>query len=330
MTENAEETTRRCTNCSRGPQPLSAFASAEDASVLVKRCAKCRAKDAKQKKRPDVRAKSYARAKEKKYFVKYVKKRRAKDPEAYQAYRAECSATFREKNPEYMSAYKKNNLSCRVSIIKTNAKKRDIAVDMTDDELAAIVSGDCVYCGKVSEPGDFNGADRVDSTLAYVPSNVVSCCFLCNMTKGSLDPVTFVDRCKHIARLVDAPGAWPVSGPGADYDSYCGRAEKKGLAFELSIEEFEALRRGACRYCRREPLGDENFGVDRLDNSTGYAGGNCVTACSECNYMKKALSEQEFLEKCAAVSNAASEIVLAYAGQRCLKSITKRAKTPSS
>ena len=36
------------------------FASAKDASVFVKRCAKCRAKDGKQKKRDDVRAKSNA------------------------------------------------------------------------------------------------------------------------------------------------------------------------------------------------------------------------------------------------------------------------------
>ena len=37
--------TRKCTNCSRGPQPMCEFVSAKDASVFVKRCAKCRAKD---------------------------------------------------------------------------------------------------------------------------------------------------------------------------------------------------------------------------------------------------------------------------------------------
>lgn len=324
MTENTEETTRRCTNCSRGPQPLCEFASAKDASVLVKRCAKCRAKDDKRKRKPDVRDKSNARGREKKYYVKYVEKRRSEDPEAYRAYRAGCSATFREKNPEYMGAFKKNTISYRVSIVKTSAKKRDIVVDMTDDEIAAIVCGDCAYCGKTSEVGDFNGADRMDSTLAYTPPNVVSCCFSCNVMKVSLDPVTFVNRCKHIAGLEEIPSAWPLSGPGATFYCYKWWAAKKNLPFTVGEEEFEALRHGACRYCRREPRGGERFGVDRLDSSGGYVDGNCVTACSECNYMKKDLGEAEFAEKCAAVAAAASEAVRAYAGPRCLQSIVKR------
>jgi hypothetical protein len=326
MTETSE-TLRKCTSCSRGPQPLSEFVSKKDANVLTNRCAKCRAKDSKQKKRPEVREKRNARGREKKHYANYVEKRRAKDPEAYRAYRAGCSATFREKNPGYMSAWKKNKLSHRVSNIKSGAKQRDIAMNMTDDEIASFVLGSCAYCGKASEQGDFNGVDRVDSTKAYDISNVASCCGACNRMKSSLDPATFVDRCKHIAGVEDHAEAWPPSGPGATLYSYEYWAKKKNLAFEISEDDFEDLRFGACRYCRREPRENEWFGVDRLDNSLGYVDGNCVTACSECNYMKRSYGESEFVEMCSRVAKVAEETAIEYSGAKCLYTMPSHSKS---
>lgn len=320
--------TRKCTNCSRGPQPLSEFVSAKDASVLVRRCAKCRAKDSKQKKRPEVREKCYARARDKKYSAKHAEKKRAEDPEAYRACRAEYSAKFREHNPGYMSAWKKNKLSMRVSITKTCAKKRGIEMNMTDDEITSFICGFCAYCGKASERGDFNGVDRIDSTKAYDISNVVSCCGACNRMKSSLDPVTFVDRCKHISGVEDHAEAWPPSGPGATICSYKYWAKRKNLAFEISEDDFEGIRFDACRYCRRKPLENERFGVDRLDNSLGYVEGNCVTACSECNYMKSSYIESEFLKICSTVARVSPNVSVEYSGQKCLYSMPSHSKPP--
>lgn len=94
MNETAEPT-RKCTNCSRGPQPLSEFASARDASVLVKRCAKCRAKDGKHKSKPEVRDKVIARGREKKYYDKYREKKLAENGEAYRRHNAEVARARR-------------------------------------------------------------------------------------------------------------------------------------------------------------------------------------------------------------------------------------------
>lgn len=37
-------------------------------------------------------------------------------------------------------------------------------------------------------------------------------------------------------------------------------------------------------------------GVDRKDNSIGYTIDNCVTACKLCNYAKKAMSYDNFID----------------------------------
>jgi len=94
MSEPAE-TARKCTNCSRGPQPLSEFASSKDASVLVKRCAKCRAKDGKQKSKREVRDKVIERGREKKYYEKYREKKMAENGEEFRRHNAEVARARR-------------------------------------------------------------------------------------------------------------------------------------------------------------------------------------------------------------------------------------------
>jgi hypothetical protein len=198
MNETAE-TMRKCTNCCRGPQPLGEFASARDASVLVKRCAKCRAKDGKQKRKPEVREIRNARGREHKYYETYREKKREENEEEFLKHNTDVMKAWRDKHPEYHKALQKNVLSVRVSILKSSSKVRCIRVDLTDDEISAIVLGDCVYCGKPSEPGDFNGVDRMDSAKGYEKINAVSCCQTCNFMKGSLDPFTFIEKCAAVA-----------------------------------------------------------------------------------------------------------------------------------
>jgi hypothetical protein len=310
-------------NCSRGPQPLSEFASAKDPSVLVKRCLKCRSKDNKQKKRLDVREKRNERGREKKYYQAYRAKKRSADEVGFLKHNAEVHALWIAKNPGYTSEMMKNLVSMRVSILKSSSKVRRIAVDLTDGDIARLVEGDCAYCGKASNPGDFNGVDRMDSVDGYKPANVVSCCQMCNYMKGSLDPLTFIGRCKHITGVDANASLWPRSGC-VGFDQYEARAARKGLSFELTQDDFRAMRKRDCRYCRRTPAEGEVFGIDRLDNSVGYVDGNCVTACSECNFMKRAFGESEFAEKCAAVAGAAGSSDFAYSGATCLHSIVKR------
>jgi len=89
--------------------------------------------------------------------------------------------------------------------------------------------------------------------------------------------------------------------PRAKYDSsiplpmriYIGRANKKGIEFSLSIEEFNAICSSRCVYC-----GSGNkIGIDRKDSSIGYVIDNCQPACSTCNMMKYTSDEDSFLQQ---------------------------------
>lgn len=71
-------------------------------------------------------------------------------------------------------------------------------------------------------------------------------------------------------------------------------ARTRGYVWELSRETFEQLSLAACAYCGSAPL--PTNGIDRIDNSIGYTEENSTTACSVCNYAKKAMSVSEFLD----------------------------------
>jgi len=93
------------------------------------------------------------------------------------------------------------------------------------------------------------------------------------------------------------------TGTGKVLSSYTKRAEKTGLPFGLSREEFGQLLQKDCLYCGGSPsnawrVHDEDFiyqGIDRVDNERGYTVDNCVPCCMVCNKMKKAMPQGEFL-----------------------------------
>lgn len=77
----------------------------------------------------------------------------------------------------------------------------------------------------------------------------------------------------------------------ARYRSYLNRANKKCIAFELSVEEFDHILGHNCVYC-----GSGNkIGIDRKDSRVGYTLDNCQPACATCNLMKYTWTEEVFL-----------------------------------
>jgi hypothetical protein len=103
-------------------------------------------------------------------------------------------------------------LAAKKSVIKQyrySAKHRGLEHALTEDELEVLVTSDCHYCGcppsitrRPSRSGGeftFNGIDRIDNTLGYVPGNVVTCCITCNRAKHTMSYAEFV---AWISRLV--------------------------------------------------------------------------------------------------------------------------------
>ena len=82
-------------------------------------------------------------------------------------------------------------------------------------------------------------------------------------------------------------------------------AKQRGLVWELTKEEAKELFQGNCFYCGIEPLQVWhhtetnglflNNGIDRKDSGKGYIKDNCVPCCKKCNYMKRTLSVDDFL-----------------------------------
>lgn len=91
---------------------------------------------------------------------------------------------------------------------------------------------------------------------------------------------------------------------------YRNGANKRGLEYELTRNEFRALTKGECYYCGTPPRqisrppGTVNTslsvyqynGIDRVDNQRGYIPGNCVSCCGRCNTAKASLMQEEFLD----------------------------------
>lgn len=87
-------------------------------------------------------------------------------------------------------------------------------------------------------------------------------------------------------------------------NSYRHNAVKRGLRFDLTVEEFATLTQGQCHYCGVSPQqGFDNprrngvyvyNGIDRIDNVLDYTIENCVPCCGICNRAKSNLSIDEF------------------------------------
>jgi len=88
------------------------------------------------------------------------------------------------------------------------------------------------------------------------------------------------------------------------YQSPCGvafsdsryRAQKKGIAFDLTKEDFEKLRAEICYLCGNIPEG--GCGIDREDNDEGYTQKNSRPCCNLCNMMKRDESLSGFINRC--------------------------------
>lgn len=247
------------------------------------------------------------------WYRQNYKKKREENDEAYFQENVERCRRWRERmRAEDGEEYKRrqdrcgrNSIRTRLRVTKRNAKKRGIPVDMSDDELLAMLKLPCTYCGFL-DPRGFGGVDRMNNQEGYTSSNATPCCQRCNMLKMALDPVTFWERCASIThcrtqgRLFSySRGAWPErpSIPGS-FGSYKRRAETKQVPFELTKEAYQEILAKPCSYCQRTG----SSGLDRVVPNGAYSPDNVIPACVECNFMRRILSVEDFYAHCQRVA----------------------------
>ena len=84
----------------------------------------------------------------------------------------------------------------------------------------------------------------------------------------------------------------------ARYRDYKRNAATRGLVFEMTIEEFDAMTQETCVFCGSE----DYIGIDRVDSDFGYIDGNVQPCCTMCNKMKSNFGEDAFLAQVARIN----------------------------
>jgi len=103
-----------------------------------------------------------------------------------------CGCLRKSKDPQTSGLY------VMFSDYRYGAKYRGYKFNLTFKQFRNIVEDDCIYCGiepqKRERKHKFkaNGIDRVDNSLGYKLSNVVSCCSDCNKAKNTMVYENFI------------------------------------------------------------------------------------------------------------------------------------------
>jgi len=84
-------------------------------------------------------------------------------------------------------------------------------------------------------------------------------------------------------------------------------ARKRALEWRLTDDEARHMFHQPCHYCGLPPQGTFSLGypestiryngIDRVDNTEGYVPGNVVACCKYCQYMKRDLTLDFFLQQ---------------------------------
>ena len=122
----------------------------------------------------------YKRKQRKKHFEKPIKKNSVKP------YASEVEMLFRLK--------------------KKSSEKRGLYWGLTLEEFESLSYQNCHYCGlepsnkRKDQNKKTSGLDRVDNEYGYYLENVVPCCKICNMWKGTMSLSEFYNHIKKITK----------------------------------------------------------------------------------------------------------------------------------
>ena len=234
------------------------------------------------------------------------------------------------------SVEEKASTNC-FTFLKYSANKRKINFELDIEYVNCLEKKNCFYCGKSpehhkyssnKEEGKRNGIDRTDSAKGYIESNVVSCCYFCNLCKNDLSLENFLIwvcniynyQNKKSNKTLDRntnPRRGTMTYRFSDcYGNLKYRDSKKGNIFTLSKNDVLKISQENCFYCNCPPFVPvKNFisnkeynllyfhGLDRHDNKLGYSLSNVKSCCHPCNIAKSSDTQGVFLSKIYSIYN---------------------------
>lgn len=240
------------------------------------------------------------------YQTKYKSSQMEKLGDKYWEDRAKQSKNWRTSNPTKVlqnNENKKANVIATLKYYKYRARANHIQWNITDEHAFKLLQSNCNYCGEIDKY-DISGIDRIDSKIGYVDKNVVSCCEICNFMKCTMSINVYLKKIKHILSCMMISNELYCCSNlfenhcSANYEEYKKRAtEKKQVEFELSMEEFNKLKRLDCYMCLKTTTFANLNGIDCINNDIGYTLENCMPCCYDCNKMKNNYDMYDVIRK---------------------------------
>lgn len=194
---------------------------------------------------------------------------------------------------------------------RAQAQIRQLSFELTEVQFRLVTGSNCRYCGRgpsriKRSPGSpgfytYNGVDRLDNSGGYTESNSVAACWECNSAKHDMSEQEFLKWASAVNSQQTKPQQLIVTENGAFRNPikvllrrYQSAAKSKGIAWNLTDEEFGQLIVQPCRYCTRPPHKTVTAyksnalytGIDRIENTGGYSPGNVAPCCWTCNNAK--------------------------------------------
>jgi hypothetical protein len=231
-------------------------------------------------------------AMQKKEEQKQRRLERAHDTEASK------TSTKQDHQSKYASREEElNSVEYRWENVKSSAKQKGRELELTKEDVAVLCVMPCYYCGiNPNELGTRFGIDRVDNTVGYTRANSVTCCTPCNYAKKDYHLNDFLRGMCNVGHTLcpedDRDDSYHITHSflqrnankrPVDFSEYRYGAHRRGLEFNITLEQFDRMVRAPCYYCGRD---DHVMGIDRIDNMDGYNKQNCVACCSMCNSLK--------------------------------------------
>lgn len=318
---NAADTKGMCNRC---------FESYDDPNEFIdhmgnetKKCKKCREKhrlrdrdsrargvkkayplsEASKQKKMQWRKDNYERTAA--YCYRYRAKMMKQKGDQYWIEKAQYAAEWRKRNPEKVKQSnidKKGSLIAKLGYYKHRASNSAIEWSLTDEEVFEWFKASCHYCG--IEPGDSNnGIDRIDSSLGYINGNIVTCCEMCNMMKGSISDNILIERARAILAyngVIDDEYACTYAFPlqtCVPHNEYVIAAERRNIAFHLTENQYYDNINKPCYLCGTETYYRSINGIDRVSSHGDYELENTRSCCSQCNYLKREYDYDTFIDK---------------------------------
>jgi hypothetical protein len=209
-----------------------------------------------------------------------------------------CFTCYKIKYNSIKKRAPRESFNQRLYYYKCNALKRNLVWNLEDETAINFMKQNCYYC---NYKYIINGIDRINSNKGYFIDNCVSCCFQCNSMKERKSINDFLDICEHIVsynKLFKGQlnNNLFEKSEHQTFSKYKYNANKRGIIFNISQEEFNKLFKMKCTYCGSFLEGCN--GIDRINSNKGYFSENCTPCCKICNFMKLDYTKDQFIEKC--------------------------------